>query len=370
MQIAISCNRFGRGGGLERYALDIAAALTARSRDPVVVYAREFDAAQDFGDRIEARRINVGWLPGKLRDHAFSHRLNRLRGGRDILIACNRVRGADIAVCGGTHRGFLLARGRSPGWADRWQIRLEADQYQGAAWVVAHSRRMQAELQGLYSVPESRVVLLYPPVDAARFTPVDRATRRALRARYGFGDDEIVFLFASSGHARKGLDMLVEYFGRSSLPVTLVVAGRPVGKRLPRVRELGYCENIEQLYCAADFSILASDYEPFGLVGVESVLCGTPLVFADNIGCLEVIRPEAVECFSRAAPQGLERAIERAAARVRAGSARLAAPRSMLAYDPGLGVHADALKALCEPRVPQEQADGRNAGGRPLRSGR
>lgn len=366
MRIGISCNRFGRGGGLERYALDIAGALAARSDEPVVVYARDFDesaprsranAAADAADAadvsalpqpIEAHRIAVGWLPGKLRDYAFSRRLQRLRRHSDVLIGCNRVRGADIAICGGTHRGYLAARGAAPRPSDRWQIALEADHYAGAHRVVAHSRMMQAELRELYTVPQERIALLYPPVDTARFAPVDAMARRALRERHGFRSDEVVFLFVSSGHERKGLALLADYFGSTGLPVTLAVAGRPVGKPLPRVRELGYCSNVEDLYRAADFSILASDYEPFGLVGVESVLCGTPLVFADNIGCLEVIGAGAVHAFSRAKPQSLSAAVESAVASVREGTARLGEPRAMLDYDPGLDRHAEALLALCE----------------------
>jgi glycosyltransferase involved in cell wall biosynthesis len=120
-----------------------------------------------------------------------------------------------------------------------------------------------------------------------------------------------------------------------------------VGRNRARVRELGYCREIEDLYRAADFTILASDYEPFGLVGIESILCGTPLVFADNIGCLEVVDPAANESFSRADPATLAGALERAVARVRGGAARLQDPGAMLRYDPALLTHARALMALC-----------------------
>ncbi|HRO58375.1 MAG TPA: glycosyltransferase family 4 protein [Burkholderiaceae bacterium] len=347
MRIGISCNRFGRGGGLERYALDIAGALAAHPRDRVIVYAREFDEVPGMPP-VEARRIGVRGWPGKWRDQLFSFRLQSQRRHCDVLISCNRVRGADIAICGGTHRGYLKARGAPTRLSDSAQIRLESDFYAGAVRVVAHSRLMRDELRELYGLPEDRIELLYPPVDTRRFGLVDRQARRALRERYGFAEDEIVFLFPSSGHQRKGLDLLADFFGLTALPVTLAVAGRPVGRCPPRVRELGYVADIENLYRAADFSILASDYEPFGLVGVESVLCGTPLVFADNIACLEVIGEGAVHAFSRRAPASLTAAIEQAVDRSRSGSARLPDPLAMLGYDPRLELHAGRLRELCE----------------------
>jgi len=347
MKVGVSCNRLGAGGGLERYALDIARELASRAGTEVGIYARKFDAGVAEGLGVAAHRINVAWLPGKLRDRYFSWKLQGLRDGGEVLIGCNRVRGSDIAICGGTHRGYLAASGKTPRQSDGWQIALESAQYADAYRIVAHSALMRDELEHLYGVPLERIALLYPPVDTRRFSPVDAATRQALRRQYGFADDEVVLLFPSSGHARKGFDLLANAIGASGLPITLAVAGRPVGRTLPRVREMGYVRDIEALYRAADFSALASDYEPFGLVGVESILCGTPLVFADNIACLEVIRPEAVLSFQRSAPDTLAAALHRAVALVREGRARLADPRAMLGYDPSVGSHVDALLELC-----------------------
>jgi len=356
MKIGVSCNRFGAGGGLERYALDISRAMAARAGTEVSVYARRFDAGVAETAGVTPHRIQVSWLPGKLRDRYFSWRLQPCVPDGEVLIGCNRVRGSDIAICGGTHRGYLAARGTSPRLTDRWQIELEGAQYAGARWVVAHSDLMRREVIDLYGIPEDRVRLLYPPVDTHRFTPVDAAARAALRREFGFADSEIVFLFPSSGHARKGFDLLAEYFSKSSLPITLAVAGRPVGRSIPRVRELGYSNRIDALYRAADFTILASGYEPFGLVGVESMLCGTPLVFADNIACLEVIQPEAVHSFTRHRAETLDQAIRAAVAKASSGQARLADPMALLDYDPGIDAHVDALLALATQALAERTA--------------
>ncbi len=89
--------------------------------------------------------------------------------------------------------------------------------------------------------------------------------------------------------------------------------------------------------------MVASVYEPFGLVGVESVMCGTPLVIADNVGAAETVTGDARIVFSRQSPGSFGQAIQDALDRVRGGHARLADPRAHLVYDPGVDAHVAGL---------------------------
>ncbi|MCY1213335.1 D-inositol-3-phosphate glycosyltransferase [compost metagenome] len=344
MRTGISCNRFGRGGGFERYAMDLVRGMIARGERPAV-FARRFDRGLPELAAIDAHPIHVRWLPGKMRDYLFSWGMRNAHRHCDVLIGCNRVVGADLAICGGTHRGYLLAAQRPATFWDQRQITLEIRHYAAARHVVAHSRLMAQELRTLYGVPESKLSLLYPPVDCTRFGTVDDAHRARLRAAFGFGDAP-VFLFPSSDHRRKGLPLLARALAASHSGAIIAVAGRPVGEDLPGVRELGYCDNMADLYRAADYTVLASNYEPFGLVGVESVLCGTPVIMADNIACLEVIAPEAALTFSRQDVAQCASAMAKAAVLAKAGNARIAAPLQALRYNPEPAAHLDALLAL------------------------
>ena len=174
-----------------------------------------------------------------------------------------------------------------------------------------------------------------------------RHERERLRAQLGLPTDHAVFLLASTGHLRKGLPMLAEFFERTSLPACLVVAGRPLDRPASaRVRSLGYQRDIENVYRAVDFTVMASRFEPFGLVGIESVLCGTPVVLADNVGCAEVIAEPAALRFSLDDASSLQAAIARAVEAWCNGTHRLADPRACLRYDSDVSVHVDALLAL------------------------
>jgi len=346
IKLGICANALKHGGGFERYAMDLARGLAARGIEPAF-FARRFDTALPEFGLVEPHRIGVSLLPGKLRDHWFSWRLRRAKraAGVDVLIACNRVDSSEIAVCGGTHRGFLRAMGRKPTRADRWQISLESRQYANARVVIAHSPLMLDELRSLYGLPDEKTRLLYPPVDSARFSCVGNDARLALRRRFGFADDEIVLLFPSSSHERKGLPLIEAAVRELRLPVVVAVAGRPPERTSERIRYIGYVKNIEDGYRAADFTILASKYEPFGLVGIESVMCGTPAILAANIGCCEAIAPQWRFVFSPGDASDLRTVLERAVASMRTDRDQRLSTHPT-GYDTGIAAHVDALMAM------------------------
>ncbi len=346
-RLAISNHGLRAAGGIERYGLTIVRGLHERGVRPTLI-AKTFDPALPEYGWVVPVPAGVRLVPGKFRDFLFDWRIGRAkrRLGLYPLIGLNQTRWSDIAICGGTHPGFLAAMGSSPGRIDAWKTALERAHFEHAAVIVAHSARMRDELLRHYAVDPARVSLLYPPVDSERFRPVDPAARGRLRAALGLPADRAVFLLASTGHARKGLALLADRFAATPLPATLVVAGRPPDRPLANVRYLGYRNDLEDVYRAVDFTVMASTYEPFGLVGVESVLCGTPVLLADDAGCAEVVREPAGLRFSTKAPASLDRALQTAVERWQRGTARLARPLDHLGYDPDVGVHVDALLAL------------------------
>ncbi len=349
MRIGISANALKHGGGLERYAMDLVRGFAARDIKPAF-FARRFDDALPERRLVDAYRINVAFLPGKLRDMWFSRRLRGVRraAGVDVLIGCNRVDSSEIAICGGTHKGFLKAIGRTPTWSDRQQIALETRQYQRASVIVAHSLQMRDELRSLYDVDDAKIRVLFPPVDGTRFAPCDAGMRADLRKRFGFADDEVVLLFPSGSHERKGLPLIEAALRDLALPIVVAVAGRPPASTGRHVRYIGYVKDMEAGYRAANFTLLASKYEPFGLVGIESVMCGTPVIFSSNIGCCDAISDHAKFLFAPG-DAGALRATLHQAVRVTRDTARRAPSEIAsggVVYDTGVAAHVDALVAL------------------------
>ncbi len=347
--LAISNHGLCASGGIERYAMTLVRGLHRRGVKPTLI-AKQFDASLPEYGWVTPVHTSVRAVPGKLRDLFFDWRIGRVkrRLGLFPLIGCNQTRWSDIGICGGTHPGFLEAMGERATLNDRWKIGLERAHLQNSQVIVAHSARMRDEVVRYYGIEPAKVKLLYPPIDGERFSTVDVATRHALRQQLDLPDDRAVFLLASTGHKRKGLDLLVDFFSKTDLPATLVIAGRAMHGSARNVRHLGYRADIENVYRAVDFTVMASLYEPFGLVGVESVLCGTPVLLADNAGCAEVIRAPAQMPFTLARPESLGAAVAGAVERWRLGKHRLDAPAMHLAYDPHVATHVDALLAIAE----------------------
>jgi glycosyltransferase involved in cell wall biosynthesis len=350
-RIGISANALKLSGGLERYALDLIRGFNAAGftgdRKPAF-FARKIDTSQPESTMVDAHRINVSFLPSKLRDTYFNWALKRARKKArvDVLIGCNRVESSEIAICGGTHIGFLAATGRHERRSDSRQIALERLQYAQAEIIVAHSEMMRDELRALYHVPDAKIRVLYPPVDGTRFSPAPENKRAELRKQFGFAENEIVMLFPSSSHERKGLPLIEAALrddGGSSLPVVVAVAGRPPAQTSDKLRYIGYAKNIEDAYRAADFTVLASTYEPFGLVGIESVMCGTPVIFPTSIGCCSAIADDAKFTFEPGNAADLRRAVQRA---LEAKKANVSA--KLVLYDTSIAAHISALLALAE----------------------
>lgn len=338
----ISNHGLRRSGGIEQYLCTLVRGLHDRGMRPVVV-AKSFDGAQEEVGWVDPVKIGVGALPGKLRDLWFDWRLQRLKAKRGWfpLIALNQTAAADIAICGSNHPAHLVAMAQPSRFWDRRKIALERSHLENSKVVIAHSQLLASQVVEHYDIRRSKIRVVYPPVDERRFRPIEEAQRLQLRAQFGFPADRPVFLLASTGHARKGLDIAVAALAGSG--AILALAGRPPAISAPHLRYLGYRTDMEAVYQAADCTLIASRYEPFGLVGIESVLCGTPVIAARAVGCAEVLSPRAAWRFDVDEPFSLSAAVGEAMARWQDGTLHLASPQSEIAYDPSIESHLDIL---------------------------
>lgn len=169
----------------------------------------------------------------------------------------------------------------------------------GAARLLAVTDAERLQLVSL-GVRPSAITVLPHPIDLDESTHV---TSGEFRRRFDIRWREIV-LYLGKLTPRKGLDVLVRAFGslrRAS--VGLVIAGNNMGvggevERLidshglrGRTLFTGLLRGQERLEALADASIvtLPSQHEVFGLVPLEALLCGTPVVVSGDSGCGEVI---------------------------------------------------------------------------------
>jgi glycosyltransferase involved in cell wall biosynthesis len=171
----------------------------------------------------------------------------------------------------------------------------------GAERIIAVSRAEQRQLERL-GIPPTRIRVVHNPVEVDAFR-VPRL-RGAFRRRWGIPFKRFV-LYLGQITPRKQVDLLVRAFARLATPeLGLVIAGNDAGAAVrvrAAVRQLGLQARVlftgqlegqqrpEALHDADVVAYPGRD-EIFGLVPLEALLCGTPVVVADDSGCGEVIR--------------------------------------------------------------------------------
>jgi glycosyltransferase involved in cell wall biosynthesis len=145
-----------------------------------------------------------------------------------------------------------------------------------------------------------RAVLWGRGVDVEHFRPYRRdiGWRRWLAG----GDDTVVVLHVGRLAPEKNLDVLVDAWTKAHAVLgqraTFVIAGegpsaRSLISRLRFVRQLGFVdrEALARLYASADLCVLPSTTETCGLVALEAMASGLPVVAADAGGLRESVRP-------------------------------------------------------------------------------
>ncbi|MEX2325056.1 MAG: glycosyltransferase family 4 protein [Nitriliruptoraceae bacterium] len=178
------------------------------------------------------------------------------------------------------------------------------------AWLVARSDRivtcsahMRAEVARLFAPPADRLTRISNGVAIDDFTVAAADAAAYRQQRVDVGTQLVVF--AGRLEFEKGVHTLLhalQQVQHAAGPTRLVVAG--VGSYSPQLRrqvdELGLQADVEfagfvedhelkLLYAAADVVVAPSIYEPFGLVAVEAMASGTPVVVGDTGGLREIV---------------------------------------------------------------------------------
>jgi D-inositol-3-phosphate glycosyltransferase len=182
----------------------------------------------------------------------------------------------------------------------------------GATRIVAATPAERMQLQWLYHADLRKIVVIPPGVDTELFHPIPS---EVARERIGLARDSQMILYVGRIERLKGVETLLRAAAllqqrgllAPSCPCVAVIGGDPDNPQeemryLQELRDSLHVENVVSFlgrrpqnelpdyYSAAQAVVMPSQYESFGMVALEAMACGTPVVASGVGGLLYLVR--------------------------------------------------------------------------------
>jgi UDP-glucose:(heptosyl)LPS alpha-1,3-glucosyltransferase len=367
MRLAIVRQRFHSDGAVERVTEPALEALLERNV-AVSLYTRSWPRTRL--QLIEPAICDPFFVGALWRDWGFARAAcSLIRQAKPSLVeahermlCCDIYRAAD-----GVHAVWLeerqkhapalgrLAIACSP--RNRYLLRIEERLY-ASPWlraVICSSKMVRDEIRGRFALPESKLPVIYNPVDSTHFHPGLRTKRATILEQHGIDAKATVFLTVAGDLARCGVATAIGALAALPAPAHLIVAGddRGLEREWQRARALGVGGRVtfagrqadtRPYYGAADAFVLPSLYDPSPDTALEAMACGLAIVTSTKSGAAELVLEHegGLVCPSGdvAALAAHLRTLQDATTRARLGAN---ARRAVLPLSPAAGTRALVL---------------------------
>ncbi|MBL6981119.1 MAG: glycosyltransferase [Anaerolineales bacterium] len=177
--------------------------------------------------------------------------------------------------------------------------------------IIAATIAEKAQLQWLYQTNAEKIAVIPPGVDTCHFYPIPADEAKEY---IGISPDDRMLLFVGRIEPLKGIDTLIQAMGLMAgngdaadhqLILTIIggdphVSREEMSDEMSRLQTLSSENGLDEFvaflgrrsqetlpyyYSAAEAVIMPSHYESFGMVALEAMACGTPVV-ASQVGGL------------------------------------------------------------------------------------
>jgi len=307
-KIAVVIPKYGLIGGAEQFASELTGRLADQHGYNFHVFANRW---QDDHSGINFHHVPVVSFPKFLTTISFAYLtgLQLSADGFSLVHSHERIFAADIYTLHGVPHRFWVHNVRKKRMslydlATSWVEKKLVTQGNCQKFIAVSNLTRDIFLQE-YNIDPQRVTVIHPGVDLKDYATTDKKTIRAdIRKEYGFSSEDTIILFASMNFEIKGLDAIMLALARLKAKqrgFKLLVAGKGnVKKYTQMAREANIAEDVVftgmlikekliRLYLASDMYMMLSKFDTFGMVVLEAMAAGLPVIISNNVGAKDIV---------------------------------------------------------------------------------
>lgn len=312
MRIAIIHQKYNPYGGGGRVLADIINYYAQDLNNQVTVIVRKWTG--ELLPNVSVVRLKSFSCGSLIRDLSFATKVRKYLSNQqfDIVISDQKFDFIDVYIAGGgVHKAFLKQKLKHSGFFAKINNYLRLFNYYTMfaekktflspqlKKVICVSGLVKRDILANYVISENKLAVVYNGIDTSKFSyDPTSSTRKQIRDALSLGNN-FTLLFVGSGFERKGLKQCISVL--EQLPnINLLIVGADKNTSqyinyaqeicvFERCRFLGPQDDVVKFYYASDAFILPSYYEPFGLVYLEALAIGVPVLVSNFSGAAELI---------------------------------------------------------------------------------
>lgn len=142
-------------------------------------------------------------------------------------------------------------------------------------------------------------MVIYYGVNFEDFNPKNRGfIRKRIRDKYNIKENEALLLFVGKEYKRKGLEYIIKalrFLQRDDIKLLVVGEDKSLdGRRFistsdEKIIFVRHSQDVAQYYVAADIFIFPITFDAFGMVLLEAMAAGLPVIVSKRAGASEII---------------------------------------------------------------------------------